>query len=179
MKTQLLIAMIAGAGAGACTSGTGPGAADPKPMEQLRADPEAQVQLWIPPGWHVDDAPGEIVMRDPDGDVALRFAVVDAKDLGGALLEVGAHVLTEVDDVQLVGTPGDLTVNGMPGLYQDGKGTIDGVAVDLGVGVIDTPADKFLVVVGAADSAHFAEHEGEVKEVLARIAPYHPSADAQ
>lgn len=158
--------------ASACAPGATGGADEPRaPMEQWRVDPDAHVKLWVPAGWTVEDGPGEIIMTEPHGEVAMRFAVIDAADLGAALLDVGARVLTEVDDVALDGAPGELTVNGMSGLYQDGKGTIDGVAVDLGVGVLDTPSDKFLLVVGAADSAHFDAHEAEIKDILDHIQP--------
>ena len=152
------------------------GPATPQPngpaFETERVHNAGRVKLWIPPGWAVDDSAADaLVLTAPDQSVSLAFTVLDAKDLGTALLNVGAAALIGYDNLQLVGSPVNGQINGMEALLQDGKATYNGRAVDLSVGVIDTPSDKYLLVVGEAETAYFAQHESEIRKVIEGIKP--------
>jgi predicted Zn-dependent protease len=141
-------------------------------FETERVHNAGQVKLWVPPGWTVDDSANDaLVMTAPDSSVSLAFAVLDGQDLGTALLNVGAAALVGYDNLQLVGAPVSGQINGMEALLQDGKATYKGIAVELSVGVIDTPSDKFLLVVGEAESAAFPEHEATIRKVIEGIKP--------
>ena len=59
----------------------------------------------------------------------------------------------------------------MNALFQDGRGKYHGHDVELSVGVIDTPAEKYLLVVGEAESDAYAEHEHVIREFMQRIKP--------
>jgi len=167
---QLAICLVIALGAVAC------GGAAPQPngpgFETERVHTAGRVKLWVPPGWAIDDTQTDaIVMTAPDQSVSLGFTVLDGKDLGTALLNVGAAALVGYDNLQLVGAPVSAQINGMEALLQDGRGTYKGIAVDLSVGVIDTPSDKYLLVVGEAETAMFQAHESTIRKVIEGIKP--------
>jgi hypothetical protein len=165
------IALMMGACVGAADSGTTTPSTGSFQNERVHS--EAQVRIWVPDHWRVDDRVGNmLVMADPNDEVSIMFAVVEGEDLLTALLAVTEGVLEEVDDVRLVGAPGEASFNGMDALIQDGTGVVDGVDVDLSVGVVLTPADKFLLIVGLAESGALARHEQTVLAVLEGLKPY-------
>jgi hypothetical protein len=164
--TILLLALTAACGG--TTNSAEPGQA----FETERVHESGHVKLWVPHGWAVDDStPDTLVMTSPDRAVSLEVSVVDGKDLGSALLAVGAAALIGYDNLQLVGSPQSGDINGMAALFQDGRGSYHGTPVELSVGIVDTPADKFLLVVGEAETAAYAEHAETIRQVMHNIKP--------
>jgi hypothetical protein len=162
----LAIAIAATACGGASSQPQGPG------FETERVHNAGRVKLWVPPGWAIDDGNADaIVMTAPDQSVSMSFTVLDGNDLGSALLSVGAAALIGYDNLQLVGTPVTAQINGMEALLQDGKAQYKGTQVELSVGVIDTPSDKYLLVVGEAETSTFAAHEATIRKVVEGIKP--------
>jgi hypothetical protein len=166
---HLLLCLAIAMGAAACAPTTaqpqGPG------FETERVHTAGRVKLWVPPGWAIDDGNNAIVMTAPDQSVSMSFTVLDGNDLGSALLNVGAAALIGYDNLQLVGAPVQAQINGMEALLQDGKGSYKGTQVELSVGVIDTPSDKYLLVVGEAETAMFQQHEATIRKVVEGIKP--------
>lgn len=156
----------------ACAGGTPAPASPGETFQTERVHAAGRVKLWIPPGWTVDDGERDsLVMTAPDHAVSLEVTVLDGHDLLGALAGVATAALLGYDDLKLVGSPSDGEVNGMPALFQDGRGSYRGTPVELSVGVIDTPADKFLLVVGEAESDAYPEHEETIRKVMHGIQP--------
>jgi hypothetical protein len=169
MNTHKLALVLAVAACG----GAAPQTAEPgHEFQTERVHQAGQVRLWVPPGWQVDESGGDaLVMTAPDQAVSLEVTVLDGKDLGTALLGVATSALIGYDDVKLVGAPTGGKINGMDALFQDGEGRFHGREVELSVGVIDTPAEKFLLVVGEADKASYQAHAGEIRQFVERIRP--------
>ena len=168
---QLAICLAFAIGAAACGGATTPQPNDPS-FETERVHAAGRVKLWVPPGWAVDDSANDaLVMTAPDQSVSLAFTVLDGNDLGTALLNVGAAALIGYDNLELVGSPVQGQINGMEALLQDGRGTYKGRGVELAVGVIDTPSEKYLLVVGEAESAYFPNHEATIRKVMEGIKP--------
>lgn len=154
------------------------GATLDEPHHAVLGDPTERVhdgghvKLWIPPGWAVDQENTDtLVMSAPDQTVSLEVTLLDAKDLAGALAGVTLAALIDYDHLELVGAPQSGDVNGMNALFQAGHATYKGNPVELSVGVLDTPAQKYLLVLGEASSDAFAEHESTIREVMHRIHP--------
>jgi hypothetical protein len=160
---RLLSCLLLAACAGATPDPVGP---------SERIDEAGRVKLWVPPGWTVDDSSADsLVVTAPDQTVSLDVTMLDGKDLATALVAVAAAAVIGYDDLQLVGSPVSGQINGMNALFQDGRGTYHGHDVELSVGVIDTPAEKYLLVVGEAESDAYAEHEHQIREFMQRIRP--------
>jgi hypothetical protein len=165
--TALALSLAVAACGGAMSTPADPG----QQFETERVHQGGQVKLRIPAGWNVDDSGNSLVVTAPDQTVSLQVTLLDAKDLGTALLQVAGAALIGYDNLQLVGSPVDANIHGMAALFQDGRGTYRGVPVELSVGVIDTPTDKFLLVVGEAESATYREHEGAIHRFIEGIKP--------
>jgi hypothetical protein len=166
MKT-LLVLMFAAACGGTTTTPAEPG----HEADGERVHEGGHVKLWVPAGWAVEGDADSLVMTAPDHSVSLEVTVIDAKDLGTALLAIGAAALVGYDHLELVGAPQSGDINGMAALFQDGHATYHGTPVDLSVGVVDTPAEKFLLVVGEGETDRWEQHEGTIREVMHRIRP--------
>ncbi|MDX2091768.1 MAG: hypothetical protein SFX73_28160 [Kofleriaceae bacterium] len=167
-KTSLIMVLVATACGGATPQPVGPG----QSFATERVHAGGQVKMTVPTGWAVDDSTADsLVMTAPDKSVSLNVTILDGKDLGAALLGVTGAALIGYDDLQLVGTPVTAAINGMDALFQDGRATYHGVPVELSVGVIDTPSEKFLLVVGEAESSAFPAHEATIRRFMDGIKP--------
>jgi prepilin-type processing-associated H-X9-DG protein len=156
----------------ACAGATPDPASPAQGADTERVDEAGRVKLWVPPGWSVDDSSAEsLVVTAPDQTVSLDVTMLDGKDLATALVTVAAAAVIGYDDLQLVGSPVSGQINGMNALFQDGHGKYRGRDVELSVGVIDTPAEKYLLVVGETESDAYAEHEHVIREFMQRIKP--------
>ena len=141
-------------------------------FDDERVHEAGKVRMTIPHGWHVDDSNGDTLdISTPDHSVDLEVTVVDGKDLAATLVGVGIGMLIGYDDLALEGAPVGATINGMNALFQDGTGKFHGTDVDLSVGLIDTPAEKFLLVVGEASPDAFEAHRNEIRQFMTEIRP--------
>jgi hypothetical protein len=59
----------------------------------------------------------------------------------------------------------------MPGFVADGKGTLEGIPVELSLAVIETPSSKYLLMVGAADSDALSRHAPTIMKILRGLQP--------
>src|SRR5689334_12174196 len=100
IATVLCIALAVAACGGVTAQPNGP-----TQFETERVHNAGRVKLWVPAGWAIDDSASDsLVMTAPDQSVSLAFTVLDGKDLGTALLNVGAAALIGYDNLQLVGS---------------------------------------------------------------------------
>ena len=173
VRIVLTVALALGLSSAACGGAAATGVAEPgEQFQSERVHEAAGVRLWIPPAWRVDAGQDDtLVLRSPQDDLGITLFVVDGQDLGTALLAAGAQVIVAIDDLELVGSPTSVDINGMPALFQDGRGTRGGVAVEVSLGVIETPAKKYLMVLGAADAATLHHHEATLVKVMENIRP--------
>jgi len=158
----------------ACAPANTTGATEPgeSAFQTERVHEAGRVKIWVPPSWHVDDKTADTLIMDaPDGTVSIGMTVVDGQDLGAALLGVAANTVIGFEELTLIGEPVSAQLNGMDALFQDARGRYQGRAVDVSVGVIDTPADKYLLVFGEAATGQFAQHEPTLQRVLDGIRP--------
>jgi len=141
-------------------------------FQDERVHEAGQVRMTIPHGWQVDDSAGDtLAITAPDQSVDLEVTVIDGQDLAGALVGVAAGMLIGYDNLALQGAPVSATINGMNALFQDGTGTFHGAPVELSVGLVDTPAQKFLLVVGEASADAFEAHRHEIRQFMTDLRP--------
>jgi predicted Zn-dependent protease len=170
IQASLLLTTLAATLLGACAAPQNAGVQ--APFVEERVHPQARVKMIIPRGWTVQEqADGALALADSSAGINIDVKVVDGADLGTALLTVATGILLGYDNLGLDGAPVDNTINGMPALFQDGHATVQGHPVSLSVGVIDTPADKFLLIVGEGDPAALQAHENEVRTFINSIVP--------
>ncbi|MEQ9366861.1 MAG: hypothetical protein RIF32_21655, partial [Leptospirales bacterium] len=108
---------------------------------------------------------------DPAEEVMVAFLVVDGDNVEAALEAMEAELADIVDDVVSEDEPSEVKINGMPAIVLDGKGTVEGKAVDLGIAVIMTPAKKALLVFAIAQSSTVSKHEQTISKILSGIKP--------
>ncbi|MFT3698430.1 MAG: hypothetical protein QM831_35125 [Kofleriaceae bacterium] len=148
------------------------GANDPgHEFQEERVHEAGQVKMTIPHGWQVNGDGDTMNIESPDHSVDLQVTVVDGSDLAATLVGVGVGMLVGYDDLALEGAPVSGQINGMNALFQDGRGKFHGEPVNLSVGLIDTPANKFLLVVGEAEPGAFEEHRHAIKHFIEDIRP--------
>ncbi len=132
---------------------------------------EAQVTVWIPDNWDQEADEDSLIVGDPDEEVMVAFLVVDSDNVEAALDAMEAELSDIVEDVSSEEEPSEVNLNGMPAIVLDAKGTVEGEAVDLGIAVIMTPANKALLVFAIAQSSAVAKHEATIEKILGGIKP--------
>jgi predicted Zn-dependent protease len=132
----------------------------------------AQVSVDVPAGWKFQ-APDDntMVLLDPKEDVLFRLIVIDAGDLEKAMKITDAQVKQVAQDVKWDDKGKPTKLNGMDAMTLEGKGTIKGKPVDLGVLIVQTPSKKVLMVLGLIDHAKMDAHKAEVQGFLGSIKP--------
>ncbi|HUJ59220.1 MAG TPA: hypothetical protein VLX92_12030 [Kofleriaceae bacterium] len=168
LVTATILVALAAACGGAPMSATDPG----QPLDIERIHQAGRVKLSIPHDWQVDDSAGDtLTITAPDRTVSLEVTLIDGQDLAAALVGVAAGMLIGYDDLELVGSPESASINGMSALFQDGSGRYHGNEVALSLGLIDTPAQKYLLVVGEAEPGGFEAHRRAIRHFIEGIRP--------
>lgn len=132
---------------------------------------EAQVKVWIPDNWVQEADEDSLIVTDPEEEVMVAFMVVDGENIEAALEAMEMELGSLAENVQADGEPEEVELNGMPAIVLDAKGTIDGEAVDMGVAVIITPAEKALLVFAVAQSSKVDKHTPTIEKILGGIQP--------
>lgn len=132
---------------------------------------EAQVKVWIPDDWAQEADADSLIITDPNDEVMVAFLVVDSENITAALDAMEAELSKIVEEISSETEPKEIKLNGMPAVVLDGKGKVQGEAVDLGIVIILTPAKKALLVFAIAQSATVANHEKTIEKVLGGIRP--------
>ena len=145
-------------------------AAAPLSAEELNHN-EARVKVWIPDGWTQEADEQSLIINDPAEEVMVVFLVVEGSKIETALDAMEQELASIVENVTSEGEPQEVELNGMPAIVLDGKGTVEGEAVDLGIAVLRTPADKALLVFAIAKSSAVAKHEKTIEKILSGIKP--------
>jgi hypothetical protein len=138
---------------------------------EKRTHSAAQVSIDVPAGYKVEADEDSMTISDPAGELGVFFVVLDADALDEALKAVDKEVGKLAKGVKWDDKPSEMKLNGMDAVGLDGKGTIDGTAAELGVLLVNTPADKILLVLGAVESDKASKHEAAVSSMLKSIKP--------
>ena len=138
---------------------------------ETRTHAAAKVSIEIPAGYKVEAGENNMTITDPAGELGVFFLILESDDLQKALKAVDKEVGKVAKGVKWDDEPSEVKLNGMDAVGLDGKGTVDGVAAELGVMLVNTPADKILLVLGAVESDKAKKHEAAVEGMLKSIKP--------
>lgn len=136
-----------------------------------RTHAAAKVSIDVPDGWKIDAEEDNMTITDAADECAIFFIVLETDDLHKALDAIDSELSKVAKNIKWEDKPSELKLNGMDAIALDGKGKIDGTDADMGVMLINTPADKILLVLGAVESAKSSKHEADVEKILKSIKP--------
>src|SRR4029077_1698840 len=129
------------------------------------------VSIDIPSGWKVEYKNEMMIGTSSDDAVGLVFWAVDKADYKEALKQAD-KIIDKVVDKAKWDKPAELELNGMKGIYMDGKGKVKGKKADLTVAIFGpTPTKKAIVVLGACDHDKMKAHEVELKDIFTSLKP--------
>jgi predicted Zn-dependent protease len=140
-------------------------------LAEKKTHAEAKVSIDVPAGWKSEAEEHTLTMSDPNEEAVIALMVVDAKDLEKAADALDKEIGNAVSDLKWDGEPSEVKVNGMDGMAVDGKGKIEGKAVDVGVLLVVSPAGKVVLVLGAVESSKAKKHEAQLEKILKSIKP--------
>lgn len=131
----------------------------------------AGVHIWVPDDWSQDGDDNMLIAGDPNEEIIMVFGVLEADAIDAAIEEMDKELSQIVADAEPVGEPEEVKINGMDALVMDGKGTVEGTPVDMGIALIATPNQKILLVFGVVESSAAAKHEATVEKIMTGIKP--------
>lgn len=131
---------------------------------------DSGVVVDIPGSWEVTGDDHSLNAGTKDGHAHLSFIVMPAESVEAAMNALDAELAKVVQNLTH-GAGEDVTVNGMQGHTVDGKGTVEGQPVEVGVMILKTPKDKILVVFGIISEAGAKKHHNALVRILTGIKP--------
>lgn len=131
---------------------------------------DSGVVVDIPGNWTVTGDDTSLNAQTKDGEAGLYFIVMPADSMEAALNALDAE-LAKVIQGLTHGEAEQITLNGMQAVSVDGKGTVEGSPVEVGVMVMKTPKDKVLMVFGIISEAGAKKHHKALVKILKSIKP--------
>ncbi|MCO4770069.1 MAG: hypothetical protein KDA24_08580 [Deltaproteobacteria bacterium] len=130
----------------------------------------AKVKIAVPKGWTSQEEDDVLTLSAADESVQVLFTILEASAIDAALDELGSE-LDEMIKNPRFEEPEDAVFAGMPARILEGTGTIEGTAVELGLALIDTPADKVLLVLGLGEEGRMTKNQAAIDALFAGIRP--------
>ena len=131
----------------------------------------AKVQVDIPDNWKVEAEDDTLSATSADETLGLVFTILAASDVDAALDALDEELSSFITGLRPTGDAKPATVNGMRGVSVDGKGTIEGVAMDIGLMVLQAPSGKVIVILGFAAEGTMGQHERDVQSIFQSLKP--------
>lgn len=131
---------------------------------------DSGVVVDIPGSWEVTGDDHSLNAATKDGLANLSFIIMPAESVEAAMNALDAELGKAVQNLTH-GAGEDLTINGMQAHSVDGKGTVEGNPVEIGVMIIKTPKDKILVVFGIVSEEGAKKHHNALVRILKGIKP--------
>ncbi len=111
-----------------------------------------------------------MMIMSPDESVLMVFTAVPAPDLNEALAVLDKQLSETITDSEVSGFS-ETQLHGMPALFANGKGVMDGTPVELGVALVLAPDDKVLISLGLAQPNVTPETGKQLTEILRSLRP--------
>jgi predicted Zn-dependent protease len=129
---------------------------------------ESGVKVDIPNDWNVSGDDHALEASTKDDLAHLYFIVMPAGSMEAALDSLDAELGKVVQDLSH-GEPELMKLNGMDAVTVEGKGKVEGHAVEIGVMVVKTPSGKVLLVFGLVAQQGTAKHQRALGGILKSI----------
>lgn len=131
---------------------------------------DSGVSVDIPGNWTVTGDDHSLNAQTKDGEAGLYFIVMPADSTQAALNALDAELNKVVQNLTH-GEGEDITINGLEGRSIEGKGTVEGAPVEVGVLIVKTPSGKMLLVFGIISETGAKKHSKALTRILKSIKP--------
>jgi hypothetical protein len=131
----------------------------------------AKVSVDVPAGWKSSGSAEQMNLVDPTNEVGFVMVVTETADLKKVVMELDKRLASTMPNIKWAGDPKSDKLNGMDAIYNLGTAKVNGKDANVTLLLLHTPADKVLLVIGAVDSAKFANHKAEVQKLIASFKP--------
>lgn len=131
---------------------------------------DSGVVVDIPNNWNVSGDEHSLSASSKDDLAHMHFIVMPADSMEAALNSLDAE-LGKVVQGLTHGEAEQINLNGMQAVSVDGKGTVEGHGVEVGVMVIKTPKDKVLMVFGLIADQGAKKHHRTLVKILKSLKP--------
>jgi predicted Zn-dependent protease len=132
---------------------------------------EAKVEVTIPDNWKVEGEDDTLSAVSADETLGLVFTVLAAKDVDAALEGLDKELSSFIKDLTPKKEGQPVTINGMKGMTIDAEGKIEGVAMDVGLMILEAPSGKVILVFGFAAKGTMNKHERAVQGIFQSLKP--------
>ena len=131
----------------------------------------AKVQIDIPDNWKTETDEDTLAAEAPDGNLALFFGVMKATELDAALEALDEELSALVQNLRPTGEVEKITINGMEGALIEGKGTVDGTAIEVALVILVTRGGKVLVGLGMGTPDAVKRYDPDIERIFKSIRP--------
>ncbi len=132
---------------------------------------ESRVQFEVPDKWTVTDDDGSWLLQSPDGGaVSLAFAMLANEKLDEAIKKCEQEVTSQVGALNYTGDSTEGELNGM--MYFEQFATAMDGQMTVGITLVLTPAQKWLMITYFGAVAHERTWEKDVIQIAGSISPF-------
>ncbi len=131
----------------------------------------AGVNIWVPDNWSQEGDDNMLIAGDPNEEIIMVFGILEASEIDAAIEEMDRELSQIVENAEPVGEPEEVKINGMDAIVMDGKGSVEGTPVEMGIALIATPNKKILLVFGVVEATAAEKHEATVEKIMMGIKP--------
>jgi hypothetical protein len=143
---------------------------EPTTTDRELSHPALPITVRVPEQWRDEVEEGAITLISPNDEIIMILLAIDAADLEESLktlnVELGQIVQhAEIDDIE------EAEVHGMAAMVADGRGSLNGQAVDLGLLLLRAPNGRIMMVVGVALADADEANKEDTAAILASFRP--------
>ncbi len=132
--------------------------------------PAAPISMRVPTSWSDELAEGAITLVSGQEEVVMIMVAIDATDLGESLKSLNDELGRIVQGAEISEITDD-EVGGMAAMVGDGRGKMDGQAVDLGLMLLRADNGTILLIIGVALDDASDDAKQETIDILASFRP--------
>lgn len=125
-------------------------------------------ELWAPDEWTRANRGDQLALLSPDGTCAIFLDVLESMNPDSAGRSMEERLADAVTDFKITEGPRELAQNGLAGHSIQGRGTVDGVAVDCRLTDFNIKEARITIVLTCHTEAR-AEHGPTIDRIMASL----------